>query len=674
VRSAGDIRAGRAFIQLFIDDSNVVKQMRRTQYKFETMGRVWQRAGLWMMGGGAAILGSLGMAAKKFADMGLEMQAMSKAAGMGVEPFSELMYAAKMSGVEVDSLQMAIRGMQFKIHDLGDNVTEVVQSFRELGLTYADLKDLSPEEQFKLIADRLQRVTDRSALAQAVFRRGGTRILAMGGAEEIGGRMAQAREKGLYTTEAEIAQAVRLKRGMVEVQESFRMLAFTVGARLAPVMQLLTRRLADFVEEQIRATREGRGSVGSLLSLGTAAIGAGVAVTGMALSWRLIAFALGAATAPINLVVLAVIALGGAIAATNIKWNLETAAINAETKAVNELIDRYLELKAKREGLTVSERAEKVDIGQRFVRQVESEIAALQAEWGQLNKEISSPEALVAAGVAGLPLGGDKDIRARMDHILAEIEKRDKILEKLDAEQAKHKGELELEEEEALAAELTALERGTAERVAELRAEAIREEMERETALINLRYDREVEKAREAALKIRGEKEREVALTAALANVEEARELELEAARTARMKKAADAAKDYRLEQEDAARDRKARELAIQDEIERLRIEKTTAGLEQARALIDLELREALRGVMPGTRLDELIRQLYGMRKEGALGGAEGAVVTFQSRALWGLGAGGIFDRIARATEETARNTGRQSRGLGADQPREAWA
>ena len=52
----------------------------------------------------------------------------------------------------------------------------------QLGLSMADLRKLSPEDQFTLIADRLSKVentTRRAALAMEIFGRGGTELLPM---------------------------------------------------------------------------------------------------------------------------------------------------------------------------------------------------------------------------------------------------------------------------------------------------------------------------------------------------------------------------------------------------------------------------------------------------------------------------------------------------------------
>jgi len=61
-------------------------------------------------------------------------------------------------------------------------LSTAVDALEDLGLTFKDLDGLSPEQQFKLLADRISQVEDptrKAAIAMSLFGRTGTNLLPM---------------------------------------------------------------------------------------------------------------------------------------------------------------------------------------------------------------------------------------------------------------------------------------------------------------------------------------------------------------------------------------------------------------------------------------------------------------------------------------------------------------
>ena len=94
--NAQGIRAGEAFVELFADDSRLVKGLKKASARLKGWGESVTAAGKSMLAGGGAILGALAGSAKVFADMGSELSDMSTRTGVSVEALSELGYAAKI--------------------------------------------------------------------------------------------------------------------------------------------------------------------------------------------------------------------------------------------------------------------------------------------------------------------------------------------------------------------------------------------------------------------------------------------------------------------------------------------------------------------------------------------------------------------------------------------------
>ncbi|MDH4203815.1 MAG: hypothetical protein OEV87_13115, partial [Phycisphaerae bacterium] len=166
------IRAGRAFVELFADDSKLVRGLRSAERKLRAFGNGIRTLGLKMMAIGAGLLTPLIGSAKAFSKMGDEVAKMSKRTGLSVETLSELKFVASQTGTEFATLENGVRKMQRSIYDAGRGLSTAVDALADLGLTYKDLEGLSPEEQFKLLAERISKIKDptkKAAIAMSLF-------------------------------------------------------------------------------------------------------------------------------------------------------------------------------------------------------------------------------------------------------------------------------------------------------------------------------------------------------------------------------------------------------------------------------------------------------------------------------------------------------------------------
>lgn len=143
------IRAGRAFVELFADDSKLVRGLRSAERKLRAFGDGIRSLGLKMTAIGAGLLTPLIGSTKAFSAMGDSVAKMAKRTGLSVGTVSELGYAASQSGIQMEALENGVRRMQRSIYDAGRGLSTAVDGLADLGLSYKDLANLSPEEQFK---------------------------------------------------------------------------------------------------------------------------------------------------------------------------------------------------------------------------------------------------------------------------------------------------------------------------------------------------------------------------------------------------------------------------------------------------------------------------------------------------------------------------------------------
>ena len=334
--SARGIRAGRAFVELFADDSKLVRGLRRAEKRLKAFGDRIRNFGLKIAGLGTAMLTPMLGAAKAFSSMGDQVAKMAKRTGLSVEALSELRFVASQTGTEFESLEMGFRRMQRSIYDAGRGLSTAKDALADLGLRFEDLDGLSPEEQFKLLGEAISRIEDptkKAAIAMTLFGRTGTNLLPMfaRGAKGIEELQEEARRLGLTMSAEDAKAAEDFTDALDKLWKVVKMGVFRVGAALAPVLQRLTdtitgvaTKISAWIDEnrqlivtvmQVAAAILAGGL--AIAALGTVITGLGSAlgvlitvVTGVATVFKLLAGVIAFLLSPIGLVIAAVAALG----------------------------------------------------------------------------------------------------------------------------------------------------------------------------------------------------------------------------------------------------------------------------------------------------------------------------------------------------------------------------
>lgn len=336
--AAQGIRAGRAFIELGVSDK-LTKGLRAAQKRLQAFGEGLRSIGTRLGAIGASALTALFGTAKTFADMGDSLDEMSSRTGVSVETLSELGFAAELAGADMETLETGIRKMQKTISEAIGGSKSAADALAQLGLSIADLKGLNPEQQFKLIADRISRITDptlRAALAMEVFGKSGTRLLPLiqDGAKGLAKFQEQARALGLTVSTQAAKDAAVLADALDTVWRVLKQAVFTIGSALAPTITELANKVTRAVVAFMNWVKENKALVvtvfqvaagvaaagAALITLGVAASALGAAlgglaaiVSGVGTALGIIGSAVAALVSPIGLAITAVAGLGAAI-------------------------------------------------------------------------------------------------------------------------------------------------------------------------------------------------------------------------------------------------------------------------------------------------------------------------------------------------------------------------
>ncbi|HPS53402.1 MAG TPA: hypothetical protein PLK08_07610, partial [Phycisphaerae bacterium] len=333
------IRAGKAFVEVFTDNSKLVSGLRAAESKVKAFGGKIRNIGAALTGLSAAILTPLAGAMKVFSSYGDEVAKMSKRTGVSVETLSELSFVASQSGTEFATLENAFRKMQKSIYDAERGLSTAVDGLADLGLKFEDLKNLSPEQQFKLMADRMSQIKDptkAAGVAMAIFGRTGTNLLPMfqQGAKGIEELQQKARELGLTMSGEDAKAAEDFTDAMDSVWKQVKMVTFQVGAALGPTVTDLSgifKRCLKTIIDWCKANKE---LIKTVAKVALIVGGVGIAIMTLGVSIQGLGFAIGGLATVAKIVITSMAMVKVAIAALLTPIGLTLTAITGLTIGV----------------------------------------------------------------------------------------------------------------------------------------------------------------------------------------------------------------------------------------------------------------------------------------------------------------------------------------------------
>lgn len=291
--NSGAIRAGRAFVELFGDDSKLVRVLNQASKKVKAFGTGLMSIGGSLMAGGMAIAAPIAAAVKEFSDFGSALNDMSARTGVSVESLGELGYAAQLAGADLDTLESGIRKMQKNLGKAGEVSKDAAASLAEIGLNAEELQAMAPEEQFQAIADGISGIEDstkKSAIAMALFGKSGTMLLPM--LDGLAETREEARRLGLVLSTADASAADKLSDTLDTLWASIKGVGMQIGAALAPSITDLAAGITENVAKVIAWVKANKDLivtvakiVGWVIAGGAAlvALGGTIYVVGMAL-------------------------------------------------------------------------------------------------------------------------------------------------------------------------------------------------------------------------------------------------------------------------------------------------------------------------------------------------------------------------------------------------------
>jgi hypothetical protein len=177
---------------------------------------------------------------------------LSARTGIGVEALQGYTLAAKLAGVDTEQFAGAVQRLAVTIGKAtpGDALDK---SLRSINLSVAELRALSPEQQFSAIGDAisgLPTAADRAAAAVSVFGKQGAALapLFREGAASIEELRARADRLGVIVSETQLNNIGDMNDGFDLVRATVEGIVGQVIGNLAPAVTAVTEQFLEFVE------------------------------------------------------------------------------------------------------------------------------------------------------------------------------------------------------------------------------------------------------------------------------------------------------------------------------------------------------------------------------------------------------------------------------------------
>ena len=290
------IKAGGAFVELFADDSLLVRGLDSAKRRLQTWGASLTMLGAKTLAAGLAIEAT----AFQFAHSAFAAGQLSQRTGIAVGEVSALAFASERAGGSVEGLEHSLLHMSRTITSAVQGSHEAMLALTRLNLSAYDLAKLDPSAALKRIATAVAAIPnpmERAALAQGVFGRGVLELMPLlnEGAAGIEKFEQRARDLGLTISAADVALAREFKAAWVELTASVKRITYEIGGALAPALKEVFNQIRPGVTKVVEWVHQNRGLVSSigqaalaLIGLGGALIFVGAALKGVGAAFGMV--------------------------------------------------------------------------------------------------------------------------------------------------------------------------------------------------------------------------------------------------------------------------------------------------------------------------------------------------------------------------------------------------
>lgn len=278
------VRAGRAFVELFLEDNRLYRGLSLAKAKLQAFGASMAAIGVRAAAVGGAMLAPLTKAATDAATRGRDITALADRFGLTAESVSTLAGAFDLVGASGEEFAGVMDGIAAKVKHAADANDELIQGLR--GLNGRQLLNMPLDKQLDAIAAKfgtIKNPIDQATVAQELFGASGLKLLPYlkDGAKGFARLKDEAVKAGAVMSGADARAGSDATKALNTIWVELKNTIVAVGSALLPTSDMtkdFTTRVREAFSEARKWISENRGAIVVIAKLAAGLVAGGVAL------------------------------------------------------------------------------------------------------------------------------------------------------------------------------------------------------------------------------------------------------------------------------------------------------------------------------------------------------------------------------------------------------------
>jgi hypothetical protein len=199
--------------------------------------------------GGAATLATIGAMTESAASNAHEIELMAEKYGLATDEVQKLNYVASQSGADMGDLAIGVKTLDRNLYDAQNGSAAAAKKFADLGISWADLAKMSPDEQIQTVLAHINAAPaqfDKVGASVNLLGRGGVNLIPL--ADNITDLMQKADDLNLVIDKNLVEGAGHFQQSLLTLKSQVENLKNELGDALATALTPFTDGLSKDLE------------------------------------------------------------------------------------------------------------------------------------------------------------------------------------------------------------------------------------------------------------------------------------------------------------------------------------------------------------------------------------------------------------------------------------------
>ena len=239
--TSGGVRAGKAFVEAYLDKTKLERGLKSAESRLKSWSSSISNLSAKLFKAGTAMLSPLLASSVLLTKQAAAISDIANATGLGAAKIQEMTIGAQMLGLSAEKSVNVMFKLSDSIGKAMEGTASFVDAFGELGISMERLERMTPEERLDAVFDGLRRTTDASKKAALGMRLLGTDMKSMGDifnmtSAEFKALTKELQEGGMFLTDEDVKKGQELTRAWIKLTAAVKGLAATLASIFQPAV------------------------------------------------------------------------------------------------------------------------------------------------------------------------------------------------------------------------------------------------------------------------------------------------------------------------------------------------------------------------------------------------------------------------------------------------------